>query len=82
MAFLSPAWPPDAAANGIVTYVDQIVAGLRRMGHQPCILSATGNGQWPGVYFLDQESASPSVAAPQCLRLSRQCTAGDASVAR
>ncbi len=55
MAFLSPAWPPDAAANGIVTYVDQIVAGLRRMGHQPCILSATGNGQWPGVYFLDRE---------------------------
>ncbi|MDR3702061.1 MAG: glycosyltransferase family 4 protein [Candidatus Sulfopaludibacter sp.] len=59
VAFVSPSWPPDAAANGIVTYVDQMVASLRRMGHQPCILGASGSGQWPGVYFLGREPRLP-----------------------
>jgi glycosyltransferase involved in cell wall biosynthesis len=56
VAFLSPSWPSDSAANGIATYVGNIVAGLRRMGHRPCILSVTGSGQWPDVYFLERES--------------------------
>jgi glycosyltransferase involved in cell wall biosynthesis len=54
VAFLSPSWPPEGAANGIVNYVDQVVGGLRRLGHQPCILSVTGGGEWPDVYFLER----------------------------
>ena len=56
VAFVSPSWPPDAAANGIVTYVSNVVASLRGMGHRPCILSVTGDGEWPDVYFLERES--------------------------
>lgn len=40
VAFLSPAWPVDAGANGILTYVDTIVGGLRRQGHTVCVLTA------------------------------------------
>ncbi len=58
VAFLSPSWPADAAANGIVTYVSHVVKSLRRMGHRPCILSVSGSGQWPDVYFLRRESRS------------------------
>src|SRR6202008_1702704 len=40
VAFLTPAWPIDVAANGIVTYVDTIATGLRAQGQTICILSA------------------------------------------
>lgn len=39
VAFLSPAWPPDAAANGIVSYVAGMREALLRQGHTVCILS-------------------------------------------
>ena len=60
-AFLTPSWPADAAANGIVTYVEAISAALRQLGHAPCILSAhtkagiTPNPAASGVYPLNQE---------------------------
>lgn len=40
VAFLTPAWPPDAAANGIVSYVDTLTKALRQLGHTPRILTA------------------------------------------
>ncbi len=39
-AFLSPSWPPDTAANGIVTYVESMVRASRQVGLMPCILAA------------------------------------------
>ncbi len=39
VAFLSPAWPLGASANGIVSYVDTIGEALRRQGHNPCVLA-------------------------------------------
>ena len=56
VAFYSPSWPPDAAANGIVTYVSNVVDAFRQMGHRPCVLSVSGDGQWPDVYFLERET--------------------------
>src|SRR6476659_2887914 len=58
-AFLTPAWPADEVANGIATYIEHIAGGLRRLGHRPCILSATGTGAFPDVYFLPSESRPP-----------------------
>ena len=55
VALLSPAWPLDAAANGIVSYVDSITPALRRLGHTPCILSTQSNepNPRPDVYPLE-----------------------------
>jgi glycosyltransferase involved in cell wall biosynthesis len=60
VAFLTPAWPVDAAANGIVTYVDSIAAELRRQGHTVCILSAYSNdaGSQADVYPVGREELS------------------------
>lgn len=60
VAFLTPAWPVDAAANGIVTYVDTIAAGLRRQGHTVCILSADSidAGSEADVYRVGREELS------------------------
>lgn len=60
LAFLSPAWPADGAANGIVTYVDRLAAGLAKLGHRTCILtnSRVDTGLWPDVYCLGQRKRS------------------------
>lgn len=38
-ALLSPAWPPGAAASGIVTYIEQLSAGLREVGAEPRVMT-------------------------------------------
>jgi glycosyltransferase involved in cell wall biosynthesis len=60
VAFLTPAWPLDAAANGIVSYVDSITPALRRLGHTPCILSTHSNdaNPPPDVYILEWQPRS------------------------
>lgn len=60
VAFLSPAWPLDAAANGIVTYVDGVTVALRRLGHSPCIISkyTSDANPPPDVYPLEREERS------------------------
>lgn len=60
VAFLCPAWPLDAAPNGITTYVDGVAAGLRRQGHTICILSADSKDadSNPDVYSLDRTQLS------------------------
>jgi glycosyltransferase involved in cell wall biosynthesis len=61
VAFLSPAWPPGAAENGIVSYVAGITAALRQLGHTPCILSSHTKNAKPlaDVYPLEWERRSP-----------------------
>lgn len=39
VAFFSPSWPPGNAANGIVTYVQQIRMELLRLGHKVTVVS-------------------------------------------
>jgi glycosyltransferase involved in cell wall biosynthesis len=39
LGFVSPAWPPDAVSNGIVSYVGSLRQGLRELGHQPYVIS-------------------------------------------
>lgn len=39
IAYLSPGWPIDACANGIVTYSAAISEELRKLGHWSCIMS-------------------------------------------
>src|ERR1700722_17040422 len=60
IAFLTPEWPVNTAANGIVTYVDSIAAGMRRQGHTICILTAHCNDpvSQPDVYPLEGEERS------------------------
>jgi len=60
VAFLTPAWPVDVAANGIVTYVDSIAAGMRRQGHTVCILSAYchGSSSQPDIYPVKRGAVS------------------------
>src|SRR5271168_628785 len=60
VAFLTPDWPLDTAANGIISYVDSVTAGLRRLGHTPCILSAHSDQANfpPDVYLLEQQERS------------------------
>src|ERR1017187_1988604 len=62
VAFLSPSWPAERAANGIVTYVERISEALRRSGHRTCILSAGSAGDDPGpdVYRLWDQKRAPS----------------------
>lgn len=39
IGLVSPGWPPDAFANGVVTCVGSIAEGLRRLGHRVVILA-------------------------------------------
>jgi glycosyltransferase involved in cell wall biosynthesis len=63
VAFLTPAWPVDVAANGIVTYVDSIAAGLRRQGHTVCILSAYSDGAGSQLDMYPVQRGEVSVLA-------------------
>jgi glycosyltransferase involved in cell wall biosynthesis len=60
VAFLSPEWPPDNAANGIVPYVDNVTAGLRRLWHTACVLaghSECANSE-PAVFVFESQGRS------------------------
>ena len=44
----SPSWPPSKAANGIVTYVDGLREGLRRLGHRVTIVAGCADDAYVG----------------------------------
>jgi glycosyltransferase involved in cell wall biosynthesis len=54
LAYVSPSWPPDSVANGIVMYLGEITRGLEAMGHATTLLSqrVAGAAARPGVYDL------------------------------
>ena len=39
IGFFAPSWPPGCVANGIVTYLSQLVPALRRLGHEVFVLT-------------------------------------------
>jgi glycosyltransferase involved in cell wall biosynthesis len=49
IGYLSPGWPPDAFANGIVSYIADMADQLRRMGHRVTIVT-------PGVVGSDSDT--------------------------
>lgn len=57
VAYVSPGWPRDAFASGIVSYVDTMAGGFRRLGHGVHVLSRKvvgGEGVEEGVHDLGQ----------------------------
>jgi glycosyltransferase involved in cell wall biosynthesis len=54
LAYLTPGWPPDRIANGIVMYIDEITRGLGALGHSTTLLTTVlaGDAGRPGVYDL------------------------------
>jgi glycosyltransferase involved in cell wall biosynthesis len=59
IALVSPGWPPDAFANGIVTCVGSIAEGLRRLGHRVFILANKVAHDYAGDDVID---LSPALA--------------------
>lgn len=53
LAFVSPAWPPDAFANGVIPYIDKVASELRRQGHQAKILTERTSGEVDESTILD-----------------------------
>lgn len=45
IGLVTPAWPADSAANGIVTAVAYLAEGLAANGHDVAIVAITGEGQ-------------------------------------
>ena len=45
VAFISPGWPPDAFANGIIPYVANIAEEMRAAGHRVSILAERVRGE-------------------------------------
>jgi glycosyltransferase involved in cell wall biosynthesis len=54
VAFAVGAWPPDAAANGVLRYVANIADGMRLDGHRVAVMSVKveGDHRSPDLYRL------------------------------
>lgn len=57
ISLFSPSWPPAEAANGIVTYVDQMRRALQSMGHEVSIIAARAEAA-EGVYPVEASSVT------------------------
>ena len=64
IGYLSPGWPLDGFANGIVSYIADMADQLQRMGHRVTILANEIAGGEPGagVYDVKQGYAARSPA--------------------
>ena len=60
IAFISPGWPPEAHANGVVTSVATLTAEFRRQGHRALILAA----DVPGAPGRSRRLRLPSTPPP------------------
>ena len=62
VAYLSPGWPPEAFANGVIPCIAAVADELRRRGHRASILSLrTVGGGGEDVYDLSHASASSAL---------------------
>jgi glycosyltransferase involved in cell wall biosynthesis len=63
IGLVSPAWPPEAFANGIVTHVAGLRDGLSALGHRVTILAArVAPGDWgEHVYDLSRVGSNPGL---------------------
>ena len=53
IALYVPAWPPGAAANGIVSYASHLVPALRAIGHEVFVLTSHKTTKDPDPYTVD-----------------------------
>src|SRR5215467_5497871 len=60
VGYISPGWPQDAFANGVVAYIADMADQLRRTGHQVTILASRMVGPKPdaSIYDLHQVLSS------------------------
>jgi glycosyltransferase involved in cell wall biosynthesis len=56
IALFAPSWPPGYLANGIVTYLSQLVPGLRRLGHEVFVLTPLKGTECDDPYTIDLQS--------------------------
>jgi len=56
IAFYAPSWPPGCVANGIVTYLSQLVPSLRRLGHEVFVLTPLKATECDDPYTIDLQS--------------------------
>src|SRR5262245_41444261 len=53
IAFYAPSWPPGCVANGIVTYLAELVPSLRRLGHEVFVLTPRKAAGYDDPYTID-----------------------------
>ena len=70
-----PSWPPSKAANGIVTYVDGLREGLRRLGHRVTIVTARKDSAHEDgdVFVVQLDRESRLIRAVKMLFLGDEC---------
>jgi glycosyltransferase involved in cell wall biosynthesis len=77
----SPGWPPDRFANGIVTYVDAMRAGLESLGVEVRVV--TGRIEGPatdeGLVLLSDPRSIPLIPQKRLKRLSMRALGDDFS---
>jgi glycosyltransferase involved in cell wall biosynthesis len=56
IALFAPSWPPGHAANGIVTYLSQLVPSLRELGHEVFVLTPLKGTESCDPYTIDLQS--------------------------
>ncbi|MBV8230967.1 MAG: glycosyltransferase family 4 protein [Planctomycetaceae bacterium] len=62
VAYLSPGWPPEAFANGVIPCIAAVADELRRRGHRASILSLrTVGGGGEDVHDLSRAGASSAL---------------------
>ncbi len=57
IGYMSPGWPLDAFANGIITYIADMAEQLTSLGHRATILAGTTAGGEPGEGVYDIQRA-------------------------
>jgi glycosyltransferase involved in cell wall biosynthesis len=53
VAFVSPGWPSDAFANGVIPYIEKLVGEMRSQGHRATILASSIHGVVDGETVRD-----------------------------
>jgi glycosyltransferase involved in cell wall biosynthesis len=60
IAFFAPSWPPGHVANGIVTYLSQLVPELRRLGHKVFVITPGKAADCDDPYTIDLQALAPT----------------------
>jgi glycosyltransferase involved in cell wall biosynthesis len=65
VGYLSPGWPLDAFANGVVSYIADMTSQLRRMGHRVTIVAADLAASESDASIYDLHQARPPQSPPR-----------------
>jgi glycosyltransferase involved in cell wall biosynthesis len=59
IALFAPSWPPGDIANGIVTYLSNLVPALRRLRHEVFVLTPLKGAECDDPHTIDLQSFAP-----------------------